>query len=207
VYGFSLGGPIVHDRIQFFFAPEIQRAAQPARGPWVGQAGDAPFPVPASPDTVARFAALLRDRGLDPGNGGRVTRQNPNFAVFGRMDAALPELASRLVVREGYSHGESSNFQRPVTNQNFQLSSVAVANRQTKRTTAAQLFSQLTPVVFNEFQLGHTDNPIGGGDVGQMPSISVSVTGATLVAGPGPGAQGGGATSASTEIGDYLVFQ
>ena len=63
VFGFSLGGPIVHNRIHFFIAPEIQRASQPARGPWVGQGSDAPFPVPVSPDTVARFASLLRDRG------------------------------------------------------------------------------------------------------------------------------------------------
>jgi len=208
VYGFSLGGPIVHNRMHFLIAPEIQRAAQPARGPWVGQAADALFPVPASPDTVARFAALLSDRGLDPGDGGRVTLTNPNIALFGRLDLALPELASRLVVRESFSQGQSSNFQRPVATRNFQLSSVANVNRQTKRTTAAQFFSQLSPAVFNEFQLGHTDNPIGGGAPAQMPSISVTVSGgATLVAGPGPGAQGGGSTSASTEIGDYVVIQ
>jgi len=207
VYGFSLGGPIVRNRIHLFIAPEIQSAVQPARGPWVGQASDAPFAVPVSPDTVARFASLLHDRGLDPGDGGRVMLPNPNVALFGRLDVALPEVASRLVLRESYSQGAASNFQRQVPNHNFQLTSVAALNRQTKRTVAAQLFSQLSPAVFNEFQLGHTDNPIGGGASAQMPSISVSVVGGTLGAGPQPGAQGVGATGSSTEIGDYVVFQ
>ena len=209
VYGFSVGGPLVHNRIQFFIAPEIQRATQPARGPWVGQGADALVPLPVSPDTVARFSSLLRDRGLAPGDGGRVMLPNPNVALFGRMDFSLPELASRLVLRESYSRGSSSGFQRNANTRNFQLTSVAGVNRQTKRTTAAQLFSQLSPAVFNEFQFGHTDNPIGGGGgvSAHMPSISVNAGGAMLVAGTAPGAQGGGASAASTEIGDYIVFE
>jgi hypothetical protein len=71
-----------------------------------------------------------------------------------------------------------------------------------------QLFSQLSPTLFNEFQAGYTYNPIGAAPgAARMPSVTVSVDTATLTAGPGPSNQGGGSRGRSTEVGDYLVAQ
>ena len=41
-YGFSIGGPIVKDKIHFFVAPEWQSEAYPAPGPFPGSGGVAP---------------------------------------------------------------------------------------------------------------------------------------------------------------------
>ncbi|HEY7877130.1 MAG TPA: carboxypeptidase regulatory-like domain-containing protein, partial [Gemmatimonadaceae bacterium] len=46
-FGFSLGGPIVKDKIHFFIAPEWQREDYPAPGPYIGQPANL-TPAPAA---------------------------------------------------------------------------------------------------------------------------------------------------------------
>jgi hypothetical protein len=95
-HGFTLGGPIVRNRVHFFIAPELQDHAEPAVGPYVGQRVDAPVPMPVSAAVVDSFATLLRARGMEPGHGGQVSADNPVTAFFGRVDVSLPEWRSRL---------------------------------------------------------------------------------------------------------------
>jgi hypothetical protein len=206
LYGFSLGGPIIRDRVHFFVAPEIQRATAPARGPYIGQSADAAPSVPVAADVVAKFASLLRDKGIEPGDGGRVALPNPNALVFARFDIALPELKTRLVIRENFGRTETTQFQRPVSTKLFPLSSAASAVRATRQTSAIQVLTQLSSSMFNEFQTGYTVNPMVSVPYAQSPSIQVSAGGVTLAAGPNGGGIGG-ASQASLELGDHLAFQ
>ncbi len=205
VFGFSFGGPIIRDRLHVFVAPEIQRMATPARGPYIGQSADAAPAVAVSADAVARFASLLRERGIDPGDGGRVMLQNPNSLIFARVDIALPEVRSRVVLRENFSRAEMSSFQRSA-GAGFPLSSVASVNRVTRQTSAMQLFTQVSASVFNEFQVAYTHNPLVAVPYAPSPSIQVPVVGGTLMAGPAGGG-GGSASQNSAEVGDHLAFQ
>jgi hypothetical protein len=206
LYGFSAGGPIVKNRAHFFIATEIQRAEAPALGPYIGQSPDATPPVLVSPDSVDRFAALLRNKGLDPGNGGRIMLPNPDATFFGRVDLALPELKSRLVLRENAFRNDSWSFQRSADPTQFQLSSVMAGVRTTKQTAAVQLFSQLSTALSNEFLMGYTDNLLATQRT-LSPSVQVVVGTVTLSAGPSAAGQAGGSRQRLVELGDHLVFQ
>jgi hypothetical protein len=212
-FGFSLGGPIVRDRVHFFIAPEFQRAAAPTRGPYVGQPTGASPALPVSPDSVSRLASLLRARGLDPGDGGRVTGLNPSVTLFGRVDIAIPEWKSRIVISHNYSAVDFTRFSRSAGAFVFPLSSNAWTLRTAKHTTATQIFSQLSTSVFNELVVSYMDRPIAGRDYALSPSIQVAVAAAsgvgsaTMLAGPPAAADGSAAAEALLEIGDHLVFQ
>jgi hypothetical protein len=212
-FGFSLGGPIVRDRLHFFIAPEFERAAAPIAGPYVGQAADALPALPVSADTVTRFATLLRSRGLEPGDGSRVTSLNPSVTLFARLDLALPEWKSRVMLRDNYSSVDVTRFARPEGVLVFPLTSNAWTTHTAKHTTAAQIFTQASTSVFNEFVLSYMDRPIVGVGYAASPAIQAVVAPASgvgtarLLAGPPASAGGAAAAEMLMEIGDNLVFQ
>jgi hypothetical protein len=212
-FGFSLGGPLVHDRLHFFIAPEFEHAAAPTPGPYVGQALGASPALPVSPADVTRFADLLRAQGLDPGDGGRVMSLNPSVTLFGRLDIAVPEWKSRMVVRDNFSAVDVTRFARPEGSFQFPLSSNAWTMRNSKHTTAAQIFTQASTAVFNEFLLSYMERPMYPGRYTLSPAIQATVAAssppafATLLAGPPAAAGGAGAAELLVEVADHLVFQ
>jgi hypothetical protein len=212
-FGFSVGGPIVKNRLHFFIAPEFEHAVAPAPGPYVGQAAGASPPLPVSVDDVTRFASLLRAQGLDPGDGGRVTSLNPSITLFGRVDIALPEWKSRVVLRENYSAVEETRFARPEGGSMFPLTSNAWRARTAKQATAVQIFTQAGAAGFNEFVLSYMARPLRADHYNRSPFIQASVPGTTgvgtvaLIAGPPAPAGGFGAEMISVDVEDDLVFQ
>ena len=210
--GFSLGGPIVRDRLHFFIAPEFDHASAPTPGPYVGQVAGASPAMPVSLDDVTRFAALLRAKGLDPGDGGRVTSFNPGVTLFARIDLALPEWRSRVVLRDNYTAADATRFVRPEGGPQFPLSSNAWTQRTTKHTTALQVLTQLWPSAFNEFALSYMDWPMLARGYNRSPSIQVTVFGASgagnaaLIAGPPTNAGGFGTDQVSVNVAEHLVF-
>jgi hypothetical protein len=111
-YGFSLGGPILTDRLHFFVAPELQHLESPAPGPWVGQPSTATPSVPVDVADIERLGDILHGYGLEAGSGGPVENETPLRNVFGRLDLALPEWDSRSVLSVNYARTRNFAFSR-----------------------------------------------------------------------------------------------
>ncbi len=212
-FGLSLGGPVVRDRMLFFVAAEWQHAVAPAPGPYLGRdvAGSPTLPI-ADAD-VLRFASLLEAKGIDAGDGGRVTIANPAMTLFGRLDLSLPKWKSRMILLETYSVVEVDRFARPDAARVFQLSSSAWTLSTSKHSTSVQILTQLRQSVFNEFLVAYLDRPVVAGNYAASPSIQALVRGANgttsvaLFAGPPPPAGGTGSTQRLAEISDHIVYQ
>jgi len=150
--GFTLGGPIIKDRIHFFANFEVQGQANPASGPYVG----GPFTnVPTSAD-AARFSAIAASYGLPPTNGGPRQNTNPTMNPFVRIDVQKLPFNSTLTLRNNYSHAESDVFSRSLTSTSFKMLDNGYTNYSDKNAWVAQLKSAFGGGAFNEFSAGFT---------------------------------------------------
>ncbi|HJR62504.1 MAG TPA: TonB-dependent receptor [Gemmatimonadaceae bacterium] len=156
-YGFSLGGPIIRDRLHFFVAPEWQAREAPAFGPFVGQSSSSTVPVPVDEADVARFTSILEGYGLQAGSPGRVVNENPLLNFFGRIDLALPEWNSRLFIRHNYGSAEDDVFSRSTASSNptFGLTSAGFFFDSKKHATVGQLHTNFNNGANNELIVGY----------------------------------------------------
>ncbi|MDQ2674821.1 MAG: TonB-dependent receptor, partial [Chloroflexota bacterium] len=111
--GFSLGGPIVRDRLHFFIAPEVQRLTEPAPGPYVGQPSTHGPPLPVAETDLVRLEEIMRRRyGLASGSARYVENGTPLVNLFARVDAAFPSLHSRAMMFVTYARTREDEFSR-----------------------------------------------------------------------------------------------
>jgi len=149
-YGFSIGGPIIRDRVHLFVAPEFQRRYEPALGPYVGQTSE-PFPV-ATTD-IDRFTALLSGYGIEAGSAGPGRNANPLRNIFARLDMA-PGINNRLVLRHNYGRAEDDVLARDPSL--IRLTSNSHAFTSVKGSTVAQLFTSFESGAGNELIVGYS---------------------------------------------------
>jgi outer membrane receptor for ferrienterochelin and colicin len=108
--GFSLGGPIIRDKLHFFTANEFQDENTPVTGPFFGQPSSATTPFPVPGDTLRRLETILQSRYnfADYGTAGALNAPQPMTNIFARADYQVAG-AHRLVVRYNFTNTTKEN--------------------------------------------------------------------------------------------------
>jgi len=202
-YGFSLGGPIVKDRIFFFLNPEFQQQNSPADGLYLGATGSS-----LTQATVDRFNSLLTSYGIPTGSAGQVQNTNPLTNIFARLDFHLP-WNSTLVLRDNYGKATQDNFSRDASGSlpSFPLSSNGYKFRSKKNNVGAQFRTNFASGAYNEILASYTAiRDIRAPNV-SAPQITVTVAGqASLVAGSERFSQANALDQDITELTDNFTF-
>ncbi len=211
-YGFSLGGPILKDRLFFFVNPEWQKQNTPATGAYVGSSDSL-----ISQTDIDAFSQELAGYGLtNPGTGERVLRENPLTNVFARIDAFLPG-NTRMVLRHNYAAADNTNFGRSSrTSQNpiFNLTSNGYEFSSRTHSSVAEFLTNMPNGMFNELLLNYTTTkdfrtvPVNfpAVTVGQFRRQDTGVNDVRLVAGTEVSSQGNSLDQRTFEFTNNLTI-
>jgi outer membrane receptor for ferrienterochelin and colicin len=160
-YGFSLGGPIIKDRLHFFVAPEWQSRSDPSAGPAEDLAANTVGDV--SLDSIARIRdIMLTNHGVDIGSTAALRRANPLANLFGRLDFQIND-KNRLAFRQLINTAEQDEFSRNLNtfntnvgqqNSGIRLTSNAFSRKNTNNSSALQLFTISDRGWSNEVSVG-----------------------------------------------------
>ena len=158
--GFSLGGPIIKDKLRFFATVETSQNTSPATGPYY----DASVPngivnstnanARILPSQVDSFTNRLATLGIDAGTPGLVSADNPLLNTFLRLDYQISD-KHRLVVRNIFNDQEAFDFGRSLGTFNF--TSNGFRRTELSNQIVTQLFSNFENGFSNEFVFGVTN--------------------------------------------------
>lgn len=213
-YGFSLGGPIIRDKLHFFLAPEWQSENTPVGGTYFGQPSDLTPVFPTRDADLQRFEQLLAAKGMpDIGTPGYANIPNPLLNMFARLDYRIND-THRSVLRYNYSEGErlrqqnSRSSTRAVYSGNFHTFDTW------KIAPVFQLFSVFANGTSNELFLGYNRARNRRTPASPYPQITVSglttntgATNGTIIAGADQFSQGNELDTDTYELTNNFNFQ
>ncbi|MCK5221946.1 MAG: TonB-dependent receptor, partial [Candidatus Aminicenantes bacterium] len=168
-YGVSLGGPIIKNKLFFFFNAEKSLAKTPEDIYIDGSGADYDFGHKAEAD---RIISILKGYGYDPGGYDQVTNETESQKIFFRLDWNIND-KHRLTLRNNYVKSSHERLDRS-NSRNLWLGNAGRVYENTNNSTVLQLNSNFSEKLFNEFILNITsihDDPTYMGD--PFPNINV----------------------------------
>ena len=180
-YGFSLGGPIIKNRLHFFVAPEFQTENSPFAGPFYGQPSDQVPVFGLSEADRTRFEQIMATLGeTNLGSAGFVNQPNPLNNFFGRIDWRLND-QHRAVFRVNYADAEGPRTQQSRVANRIVYTGQFHDYTSKKIAPVLQFFSNFKNGTFNELFVGL--NSVRDRRTPRSNFPQIQVTGATLVTG------------------------
>src|SRR2546423_5636965 len=155
-YGVAVGGPILKNRLLFFFSMENQKQRNPQISPYLGSIDST-----VSTDAVNNLRNIMSTQYgfADVGSGERTLLQNPKRNIFARVDAYLP-FNTRLVLRHNYSGADRTNAAprsiATAASPTFGLSSNSYLFSSKTHSSVAEFLTNLPRGMFNELLLNKT---------------------------------------------------
>ena len=204
--GFTLGGPIIQDKLHFFTANEWQRESTPVSGPYLGQVGGSPL-FGFTDAEVATFDAAYKVKtgAPDPGTAAILNTPTPMNNLFGRLDFQLNN-SNRLVARFNYTDATNDNRRqnaRSATRADYSSNFHSIHSN--KKAPVIQLFSNFRNGWNNEAFLGASWVQDRREPKTTFPQITVNYSGnRTIVAGSDQFSQGNELDAYTYEFTDNL---
>jgi len=151
ILGFSLGGPIIQDKLHFFTAVELEQDTRPAGTVAIGQ--NTPAETGINVADADRFKSLLSALGVNPGEYGPRNRENPNTNVFTRLDWQLSPV-HHLTLRNNFVKASDDIVTNRAGAANYSLDSNWYQFTTNTSSTVLQLNSSFPSGFYNEFTAG-----------------------------------------------------
>lgn len=145
---FSLGGPIMQNKLHFFVAGEMSSRKNPNGGVAIGR--DAAM---TEADVKPIVDYIKNTFGYDAGDIGEVTMERFSDNLFGRIDYTINQ-DHRLTLRHNYVSAGDDNLGRG--NTAYALGNAGYLKTSKTHSSVAQLNSTLGGRFFNEFRLGYS---------------------------------------------------
>lgn len=157
--GLSVGGPIIKDKLRFFATVETSQNQNPVGGPYF----DAALPTGIANSTSANarlnqaqvdsFTTRLSALGINAGDPGLVSVENPLLNTFARLDWQVSG-NTRVVLRNIYNDQQQDDFGRSLATFNF--TSNQFRRTEKSNQTVMQVFTNFSNGFSNEFTAGAT---------------------------------------------------
>jgi outer membrane receptor for ferrienterochelin and colicin len=175
--GFTLGGPLIRNKLRFFASVETSQQNSPAGGPFFDAAS--PTGLVNSPVATARIAQAQVDSfvnklagfNIPAGSLAAQQNQNPLLNTFVRLDYQFND-RHRLVLRNIYNDQEQYDFSRSLGTMAF--TSNGFPRTEKSNQVVAQLFSNFSNGFSNEFTLGLTNTRFKRNPPVLAPMVTVS---------------------------------